>query len=451
MAPELEIPIVDTGAAAELGVDTGNDNLGADSGAEFEYGADEGSQEHGQEPGTEQRQQPTPDPKEEPEASEFTSSVSSRMRGLVKQVPKLGEVFKENPKVQEQIEATFRRESAYREVFPTVAEARALREHFPGGVADVQQVMADLGEVEALDKDFYGRDGSGNYPGHERILENMFKDDRTAAASFLRNIPKQWARLDPEGYNEKMGAIVGATLQGANIPGFITKLVQAAQSAKQDALVESLTELLDWTKNFSGEKREPSEGDRKLQGEREAFQREKQSREQEDFSRFRSDFNTRSKQVTSDIVSAHSALKRLEKVQGITPEKRAEIAEEVRVKMANFLKNSRSFMSKLTPAWKQRNLEETMKLQRSAWSQPWLLNRMVREVMKKHTPALVGQNRQQVKRPAQQQQRPNGQQQQITRRTQPFKEGKNWHHPDGRRMSVEETMRLPDELIEKYK
>lgn len=445
---DLETPAIDTGAVLDTGAaldTTSNDqDLGND------YGIDDASldTDGGLEPGAEGERKPAEqvENKEEPEVSEFTSSVSARIRGLVKSVPKLGEVFKEFPKVQEQIEAGFRREAAYREVFPTVAEARQMREHFPNGLADVKQVMEDVAEAEALDRDLITRDADGKYPGHAKIVDNIFQFDREAGRSFLNNLPKEWARLDPESYNEKMGQIIGATLSSAGVPKFLDKLVESAKAAKQDALVQGLTEILDWTKGFSGEKPQPTEADRRLASDRQAFDREKQTRATDDFNRFRTDFDSKSVKLQTDIVSAHPAIKRLEKVQGISAEKRKEIVDEVRTKMAAFLKGSPSFMKKLTPAYRGGKLDETLTLQKSAWSQPWLLNRMVREVMKNRTPQLVGQNRQLVRKPAPQQQR----QGTPTKRTEPFKEGKNWYHPDGRRMSVEDTFRLPDELLAKY-
>src|SRR5205807_1464964 len=137
---------------------------------------------------------------------------------LTAQSPKLAEAFKENPKLQEQVEATFRREAALREVFPTVAEARQMREHFPNGLMDVQQLLGDVKEVEELDNDLYTRDREGNYPGHAKILNNVFSDDREAAVSLFRNLPKEWARLDRESYNDVMGSIIGATFQQKEIP-----------------------------------------------------------------------------------------------------------------------------------------------------------------------------------------------------------------------------------------
>src|SRR5579864_7196592 len=103
---------------------------------------------------TPEREQETTPEKEEPELSEFKGAVSARLRSIVKQAPELGQVFQKYPKLQEQVEAVFRRESALREIFPTVAEARMMRDQFPNGQADVQALLEDVQEIEQLDKSF---------------------------------------------------------------------------------------------------------------------------------------------------------------------------------------------------------------------------------------------------------------------------------------------------------
>lgn len=336
-----------------------------------------------------QPQQPT----EEQDVANYAGMVSGKIRAMVKAAPELGQVFQKYPQLKNEIEARFRREAAFRDAFPTVAEANQMREHFPNGLADVQALQSDVQQLEALDKDFYSRDAEGHYSGHPKILSNMFTDDREAAVSFVKSIPKEWARQDPDSYNEVMGRIVGSTLQQGGIPEFVSDLITAAKEAKQDGLAASLGKLLNWANGYTKDKPAPSQDEQRLQTERQNFKRETSQRDKEEGSRFHQNFLGESRKLQLGVINNHPAMKRLEKVTTISAEKREQIASKVRVKMEQFLAKSPSFMRKLKPAHASRNLNETINLQKAAWSQPWLLNKMIRDVLRVETPAMVQNNR----------------------------------------------------------
>jgi hypothetical protein len=357
-------------------------------------GTSAGSAE-GERAAEETHQQPE---REEPEASEFKGAVSARLRTLAKQAPELSQVFQKYPKIQEQIEATFRREAALREVFPTVAEARQMREHFPNGLADVEALHGEVAELEKLDKDFYTRDADGNYSGHTQLLSNMFQDDRQAAVSLFKTLPKEWARLDPDSYNEVMSGIVGATLAHNGIPAFLDDLLAGA--ADNPALEAGLKKLARWTQGYLAEKPRPTAEQEQLQRERANFNREKSERSKEEGQRFNSSFVAESRKLQLETINGHPAMKKLAQAQGVSAEKRTRIANDIRLRMEKLLSQSPSFMRKLKPAYESRNLSETIKLQKAAWAQPWLLNKMIREVLRVETPALVEQNRESVRRRA---------------------------------------------------
>lgn len=338
--------------------------------------------------------------KEEPEISEFKGLVGQRLVNLKKQAPELAQVFQKYPKVQEQIEAVFRREAALRDVFPTVAEARQMRETFPNGLADVQTLQESVQQLDALDKDFYTHDSDGNYAGHAQLLNNMFTDDREAAVALFKTLPREWARLDRDSYNEVMGQIVGSTLVQKGIPEYIQELQESAKEAKQDSLASSLGKLLNWANGYTKEKARPSPEEERLSQDRAKFSRETQQRAQADQQTFARSYVAESKKLQLDIINKHPAMARLATVKTITEGKRAEIAEKIRQKTEKFLGKSPSFMKKLTPAFHGRNLAETIALQKAAWSQQWLLNKMVRDVLRVETPAMVEQNRESARRRA---------------------------------------------------
>lgn len=368
-----------------------------ETGGELEYGGDTSEGDAGDETDAVVEKPVQAAPTEEPEVQEFKGHVSARLRGLVKQSPKLAEAFKENPKLQEQIEATFRREAALREVFPTVAEARQMRERFPNGLADVQQLESDVKEVEELDKDFYGRGQDGAYPGHAKIVDNMWRDDPQAASALFRSIPKEWHRRDPEGYNDVMGKIVGATLANSRE---IADLDDALQSGDQKRIEASVKKFFSWANGFLSEKPRPTAEQEAIARDRAKLDKDTQDRAKQDGQRFHTSFISESKKLQTNIIKAHPAVKRLLENKAVTDAKKAEMIEQVRADIESLLGKSRSFMEKLRPAHASRNLQETLNLQKAAWSEQWRLNSAVRRVFNKEVPQMVSTNRDAVKRRA---------------------------------------------------
>lgn len=384
--------------------------------------------------------EPTPQIKpEDKEAHDFKGQVSRRLIALKKDAPELAAIFQKYPKVQEQVEAAFRRDMAYRELYPTVAEARQMREQFPNGMQDVQQLLTDVGEIEQLDSHFYTKDREGNYPGHQTIIENMFTDDREAAVSLFKTLPKAWARLDPDSYREVMGQIVGATLARAEVPEMLHELIQSATEAKQNGLAGELKKLAGWVNRFLQGKPEPTEEERRHNQEKEQWSREKADQKREEGARFHQNFVRESRKLQNQVIGTHPAIKGLEKVQAITPEKRARIVEEVRSRIEKHLSKSTSFMRKLRAAHGQGNLQETLTLQKAQWAYPWILNKFVREVLAEETPAMIRSNRggQQQRRAATSSQPAKPGEQKKA----PFKSGNTWYYGDGTKIPMSEILR----------
>ena len=195
------------------------------------------------------------------ETSDLKGAVSRRLQAFVKKSPALATALKD-PGAKEFVdfvEATARRDMAYRELYPTVAEARQMREQFPNGIADVEQLLGEAQEISRLDTDFVTRNANGDYAGHPRIIQGMFEQDRDAALSLFRAIPKEWARLDRDSYNEVMGQIVGATFAQRGLPEYLGEMVEAAKEAKQDGLARELGKLANWVNGYLKEKPQPSE------------------------------------------------------------------------------------------------------------------------------------------------------------------------------------------------
>jgi hypothetical protein len=382
------------------------------------------------------------------ETADFKALVSRRLVALKKEAPELAGIFQKYPKVQEQIEASFRRDMAYRELYPTVAEARQMREQFPNGMADVEQLMTEVGEVEQLDKDFYGRDAQGNYAGHTKVIQNMYQMDRDAAVSLFRTLPKEWSRLDPQSYNEVMGSIVGATLAHAELPQWLAECVAGIDDPKNLPMIKrELQKMQQWSQGFMKRKTEPSEEERRIQSQRAELDRTTQQRKQEDQQRFHQTFVAESRKLQDSIVRKHPAVAQMLATKSLTEAKKAEIVGKIRTAIQGHLKTSRSFMSKLRPIHSAGKLKESLDLQRVAWSYPWVLNKFVRQVMAEETPNLVRQNPGARRAAAAAQRPPAGrsnskeQPQRRTERTGPYQEGGMWFKKDGSRFTTAEILR----------
>lgn len=385
---------------------------------------------------------------EDPETGDFKGLVSKRLVALKKEAPELAGVFQKYPKVQEQIEASFRRDMAYRELFPTVAEARTMREQFPNGMQDVEQLYSEIHEIEQVDKDFEGRDPQGNYGGHPQLIKNFFERDRDAAVSLFRTLPKEWARLDPESYSDVMGAIVGATLQRSEIPDWITELRDAAKGVKgAEQIATSLDKMLRWSQGFNKQKAAPSEEERRLEGQRQQFKRETDERKQQDFTRFKTSFFSESGKQQQSIIRKNPAIAAVMQSKAIPEAKKADILNKVQQKIIAHCKGSRAYMNKLRTAYNAGNLKEALNLERAQWSYPWVLNKFVRAVLAEETPALVRQNRERARGAASSVSRQpvnrgnQNNQNREARRTTPYKDGHQIRRTNGQAYSTSEILR----------
>lgn len=382
----------DGGGVGDLGTTTEltTDDLEIDLGDETDALTDPASKKEDDKEPVDDK---TVDDKEEPELKEFRGSAAAKLGRLEKQAPELKAVFTKYPEIKEQIAAVLRREGALREVFPTVAEAHAMRNQFPNGLADVNVLLEDVKEVEQLDSLYDQRDQTGAYPGHVKLIDNFVGRDKDAAISLFKTLPKEWARIDRDSYNEVMGKVVGATLASRGIPQFLARLAKDARAADQEDIAGSIDELINWSNSYLGDKPKPSEEQQRLESDRKAFERTKTESSKTEMTRFHATFSNESRKLQQSVIKNHPAVKRLLAVTSVNDDKKSQIVEAIRKAGEQFLAKSPSFMRKLRPAYEQRNLQETIGLQKSAWMTPWLLNRIVRSVMNKEVPQLVSQNR----------------------------------------------------------
>lgn len=106
----------------------------------------------------------------------------------------LKELFKANP----QLRTAYYAEKAYREVFPTVAEAREVKTLFPGGLEDAKAAATSREDLERFDNLFY----SDNPQDHAEFIRTLHEEDPGAFAHLARAFPDVLAEIDPRAYRE---------------------------------------------------------------------------------------------------------------------------------------------------------------------------------------------------------------------------------------------------------
>jgi hypothetical protein len=384
-----------------------------------------------------------PEKREEPEKedlAEFGPGISARLREMTKKAPEFDAVLKKYPDLRNSFEATFRRDAAYREIFPTVAEARQLREIFPNGVGDAQELLQEVNEVAELDNNLVVRDPDGRYPGHSKIIRDIFAQDRNAAVALLENSTREWSREDPESYNRVLSGIIGATFRTEGIFNHIAQLQTAARASGDANLQQMVDQLAVWVGGFSAEQgtKALSPEAERLRNERQNFEREKSERQKTDGEAFHKNFVSESVRVQKEIVGNHPLIKRLP--QAISAQKRERIINEVRERMKEHLGKSASFMRSLKSAYQEMNLDRTLDIQKKVWNQPWLLNMYVRNVLNEETPGIV-----QATRPGTKAAPPKppigGRGETGSTHTAPYREGGRWHKASGQLMTTEEVLR----------
>lgn len=418
--PEDPTAVAVSDVSADVGADTDVD-LSAAVGGETDTAGDTTQDVHVDAPETQEtveQTQPTDDG-----LAEFRGSITARFKQIEKDAPGLSAFLDKFPKAKDAISATFRREAAYREL-GTVQELREFREAFPRGRADVEETFKELGEIEQLDRAFDTRDAEGNYSGHPQLINDWFNRDRQAATALFRTLPREWARLDPQGYSDVMGKVVGATFRQQGIPQFVGRLQKAAEKAGQGELAEQLAELAGWIGGFTETRTsEPSPEDRRLQGERQALDRDKAEQRKESANRFHASFMSESAKLQQELVEKNPLLQRLPKT--IPEQKRKDIVSKVMARVRDHLSKNSSFMRNLKPAYQRMDMKAVLDIQRHAWSQPWLVNSYIRKVLAEETPGIVAKGSQQQRRPAPANTPPKGAPQKN------YKEGNRWFRPDG--------------------
>ena len=96
-------------------------------------------------------------------------------------------------KVGTEMQQLWEQHQGYREVFPTVAEARAVKELFPGGVEEARQARARSEEVDRIDDAYF----SGDPRGQAQLAAYLLETNPRAFQTMLAQAARVLAERDP--------------------------------------------------------------------------------------------------------------------------------------------------------------------------------------------------------------------------------------------------------------
>ena len=327
-------------------------------------------------------QQPEPETTGDEDLSEFHGSVAARMREMCKKAPEMNAVFQKYPQVRDSVAASFRREAGYREAWPTVAEAQQVREYFPRGVEDVQQLISEVEEVGQQDSLFYSRD-----PEQQgQLVRNMYQSDPKATESLLENLPRVWAEISPASYQKTFQSIISSTFSENGLFSLASEVKTLRDSGKAQeagAAFDELLKLLDGYAPSNGNKRRDPERD-KFDRERKEFEKKQAQDAENKKAEFKSDLATAEiDSVTRDIKALLG--NRLPKT--LSPEKTERIIKEIRQRTFTFIAKSRPFMNARQSAMDKGDIKAAVGISQTAWKR--ILPMMMRKVLAVDTPTIV--------------------------------------------------------------
>jgi hypothetical protein len=159
--------------------------------------------------------------------------------------PELKAMFKD-PKVGPQVRDLYYRHAAYQQVFPTVAEARGMRELFPNGIEDAKAVLENAEQLERFDELFY----SENPEDRAQFVASLHREDPEAFAGLIQSLPDTLYQMDPALYKQSLAvplvqdfltnmyniALAEGGEEGENLKNAVDVLAHAAFRKTMDQL-----------------------------------------------------------------------------------------------------------------------------------------------------------------------------------------------------------------------
>ena len=125
----------------------------------------------------------------------------------------LDEIKAENPRLAKELRAAAFDASALRKEFPEgIREAVALKQEFEalGGKEGVERMKAEVGDWQALDKDWVS--------GNPKLIDDLATGNPESFIKLGPSMLNKFAELDPDGFSGHVGRIVTSDMASFDIP-----------------------------------------------------------------------------------------------------------------------------------------------------------------------------------------------------------------------------------------
>lgn len=160
----------------------------------------------------------------------------------------------QDPAFKAELQRVWDQHMAFRDVFPTIAEARAIRDIFPGGASDAKVAHQRALEFEQSDQKFL----SGNPDSQRELASSMLDMGPQQFGSMLQVGAALLMEKHPDLGAKFADDMAVRVLAENHFPQFLVQLKQALDSKDANALNSRAQELLNWAVNsgFAGGKRQ---------------------------------------------------------------------------------------------------------------------------------------------------------------------------------------------------
>lgn len=191
-----------------------------------------------------------------------------------------------NPEYGKQAQALWDQTAAYRQLYPTVAEARIAKEAVEGigGVDAIQELVQKGQSVDQTDAAFF----SGDPQQQSAVIAEMFEEDRDAFTSGVSVSLEVIRQRDPERYGQMTTEILGSMLKPERFDEHIEAFRENANNP--EALTQLVNRLVQWadSKGLSQKQKDTRLDPRQQQvaKDKEQLNQERQSFQQERYKTF---------------------------------------------------------------------------------------------------------------------------------------------------------------------
>ncbi|NDQ58037.1 MAG: hypothetical protein GZ088_13275, partial [Acidipila sp.] len=134
----------------------------------------------------------------------------------------------------------YRRESEYRELFPDVSEARALRGAF-ATIDDARAAVQARHDLQHVDELF----DSASPAAHVELMSQLAQRDPAAFRSLAATFGERLGEIDPQAYRVISGEFARTALEVGHVPQQIELLARAAEKGDAAAVKFLASELLE--------------------------------------------------------------------------------------------------------------------------------------------------------------------------------------------------------------